>query len=123
MIYFARLQIAILSARISLLAATMRGTDRVLRGMVWLSDRVLIAAGRVHRAILATVTTAYINALTTRNALRDHLATPDANAPSGCLGDECIGALLILGGTIVVGFISLDALLKETATLIVMGAR
>jgi hypothetical protein len=123
MIHFARLQLALLSARISLLAAIMRGTDRTLCGIVWLSERVLTAAGRAHRAVLADVTTAYINALTTRNTLRDHLNTPDPDAPSGCLGDECIGMLLIIGAPAVVVVTLLEASNTSAATLIAWVAR
>lgn len=53
--------LAILTLRLAILTALMRTTDRAI-----------IAAGNLHRAVLASLSTGYVTALARRNAIRDH---------------------------------------------------
>lgn len=119
----ARIRLTLLTLSISFLADAMRGTDKALCFTAWLSNAALSAAHRAHRAVMADITAAYINALTRRNALRDHLSTPDKDAPSGSLGDEFVGIVLIACGGVVLTMLVLDATLTEAVTLIARGGQ
>lgn len=82
-----------------------RLTLHLLGIKIWLLVRIMRIADRAYTALIDRTSTAYINALAKRNATRDYITQHD---PRGCIGDELISCVLIVGGVAALTVIAIE---------------